>query len=346
MEDNGDAQDLATSVTITRAELNQLSHAFHNYQAMAEQVQSLVTEVAQLRLLSITPAATPDIRTPQPASRPVPKVLHPDPFTGDRLELDTYLTCCQHVFLTQASLFPAEQSKVLYASSYLAGNAYSWVKPLIQEYAKGTSVPPEFTSFQKYSESLTRMYGDPDIVKSKTREINALCQTSSVSAYASEFRRIQAYITWNDQALFDRFYEGLRDNVKDGLVHENPRPALLETLISAALRIDARIYERILERKTTTNSRQGTTTRQTTATKPTTSQAPAPVMPQYASASPRPTTHDATTPMELDHQRIPLTPDEKRRRVEFRKLNGLCLWCGDDRHILADCPTALKPSDP
>ena len=62
MNDNRDAEDLSASVTITRGELNQLSHAFNNYQAMAEQVQSLVTEVAQFRLLSITPTITPDIR--------------------------------------------------------------------------------------------------------------------------------------------------------------------------------------------------------------------------------------------------------------------------------------------
>src|SRR5205814_5130027 len=266
LNDQLNAKEPNTPVTITKGQLAPLELAFHNCQAMAEQVQSLATEIARLRLLSVTPAVTPELRHHAPG--PSPKVLHPDPFTGDRLELDTYLTRCQHVFLTQPSLFLMEQQKVLYAASYLKGNAYSWMKPLVQEYAKGLSVPIEFTSFEKYSESLTRMYGDPDIVKSKTREINALCQTSSISAYASEFRRIQAYIAWNDQALFDRFYEGLRDNVKDGLVHENPRPALLETLISAALRIDACIYERILERKTTTNSRQGTTTHQTTATKP------------------------------------------------------------------------------
>ena len=73
---------------------------------MAEQVQSLVTEVAQLRLLSVTPATTPEPRTQHPSQ--VPKVLPPDPFTGDRLELNTYLTRCQHVFLTQPSLFLTE----------------------------------------------------------------------------------------------------------------------------------------------------------------------------------------------------------------------------------------------
>src|SRR5438046_4825738 len=171
MENDLSAEELSTPVTITRGELNQLSHAFNNYQAMAEQVQSLATQIAQLRLLTATSA-----RTPEPGSiwvaapSQVPKVLQLDPFTGDRLELDTYLTRRQHIFLTQPSLFLTEQYKVLYAASYLKDNAYSWVKPLVQEYAKGASVPIEFTSFQKYSESLTRMYADPAIVKSKTQK--------------------------------------------------------------------------------------------------------------------------------------------------------------------------------
>src|SRR5437762_9897190 len=93
------------------------------------------------------------------------------------------------------------------------------------------------------------MYGDPNIVKSKTQDINALYQISSISGYASEFRCLQAYITWHDKALFNRFYDRLYNNVKDGLVHENPHPILLENLISASLHIDAHIYECVLERK-------------------------------------------------------------------------------------------------
>ena len=93
MENDLSAEELSTPVTITRGELNQLSHAFNNYQALAEQVQSLATQIAQLRLLTATPARTPEpstIRAAAPSQ--VPKVLQPDPFTGDRLELDTYKT--------------------------------------------------------------------------------------------------------------------------------------------------------------------------------------------------------------------------------------------------------------
>ena len=123
LNDQLNVEELNTPVTITKGQLAQLELAFHNCQAMAEQVQSLATEIARLRLLSVTPAVTPELRNHAPG--PSPKVLHPDPFTGDRLELDTYLTRCQHVFLTQPSLFLKEQQKVLYTASYLKGNVYS-----------------------------------------------------------------------------------------------------------------------------------------------------------------------------------------------------------------------------
>src|SRR5437762_14216037 len=90
MENNLSAEGLSTPVTITRGELNQLSHAFNNYQAMAEQVQSLATQIAQLRLLSATPTNTLEASSQQQLSVPpshIPKVLQPDPFTGDRLEI-------------------------------------------------------------------------------------------------------------------------------------------------------------------------------------------------------------------------------------------------------------------
>ena len=68
------------------------------------------------------------------------------------------------------------------------------MKSLIQEYAKDLFISIEFMSFQQYSDSLIRMYGDLDIVKSVIREINVLNQSSSMSAYISEFHRLQVYI--------------------------------------------------------------------------------------------------------------------------------------------------------
>ena len=116
-------ENLDVSVTIIREELNQFSHAFNNYQVMMKQIQSLITEIAQLRLLSIIPISTSESRTQ--FSSQVFKILHPDSFTDDRLELDAYLIHYQYVFLTQSSLFLMEQYKILYIIFYLKGNVYS-----------------------------------------------------------------------------------------------------------------------------------------------------------------------------------------------------------------------------
>jgi hypothetical protein len=93
------------------------------------------------------------------------------------------------------------------------------------------------------------MFGDPNLVQTKTRELRALRQATSVSAYASEFQRLQAFIAWNDQAFYDQFYHGLLENVKDGLATVETRANTLEELIQKAQRIDNRIAERISERR-------------------------------------------------------------------------------------------------
>ena len=54
MNNQLDAEDLDTLVMITKGELAQLSLTFNSCKAMAEQVQSLAMEIAQLRLLSPT----------------------------------------------------------------------------------------------------------------------------------------------------------------------------------------------------------------------------------------------------------------------------------------------------
>ena len=69
MDSDISGEDLSP-ITITMRELNQLSHAFNNYQAMAWQVQSLVTQVAQLQLLSATSTNTPEPNSRQQSSAP------------------------------------------------------------------------------------------------------------------------------------------------------------------------------------------------------------------------------------------------------------------------------------
>ena len=73
-------------------------------------------------------------------------------------------------------------------------------------------------------------------------------QTKSVSAYTAEFKQLQARINWDDAALRTVFESGLKENVKDGLVHHE-KPETLHALIELATRIDHRLWERYEQKK-------------------------------------------------------------------------------------------------
>ena len=176
-------------------------------------------------------------------------------FSGDQHKLYLYLSKCCHNFLSRPELFSTEPQKVLFASSYLDGAAYNWFQPLLDQYARALSretaegIPTQFQSFEQYAKSLENTFSNPDIVRSKERELRNLNQTTSIASYLTDFSRIKGFIKWNDEALASQFYKGLKPVVKDGLVYENPALITLAQLSAAALRVNSRQYERLLQRK-------------------------------------------------------------------------------------------------
>ena len=68
-------------------------------------------------------------------------------------------------------------------------------------------------------------------------------------------------------------------------------------------------------------------------------------MPQSNLSSRKMITHDTTILMELNHQRIPLTSEEKYRRIKYRKLNDLYLWYDSNIHKFFECLTTSKSDD-
>jgi Retrotransposon gag protein len=174
-------------------------------------------------------------------------------YSGDRHKLHLFLTKCRHNFLSCPELFPNESQKVLFASGYLDGAAFNWFQLLLNQYSEATvgdsEVPPEFETFAQVAKPLEETFRDPDLMRSKERELGNFHQTTSVASYLADFNRIKDFIKWNDKALGSQFYKGLKSGVKDGLVYKNPATTTLTQLLSSALRIDSRQFERLLERK-------------------------------------------------------------------------------------------------
>ena len=312
-----------------------------------------------------TPSITPQ---PPPILRPAPhqapqsspqtrtaKVSPPDVYSGDRHKLHMFLAKCRHNFLSRPELFPNESQKVLFASGYLDGAAFNWFQPLLDQYseaAEGNSeIPLEFQTFGGFAKSLEKTFGDPDIVRSKERELGNLHQTTSVASYLADFSRIRGFVKWNDEALASQFYKGLKSGVKDGLVYENPAPTTLAQLSSAALRIDSRQFERLLERKFDSSQPARGARHPSTGPFPPPQQFNTSVAPSPALRQPPPPAlaSDGSTPMELDisqsypsRVRGPLSNEEKQRR---RDLN-LCLYCASPNHRVSTCPLAPPPRNP
>ena len=142
-------------------------------------------------------------------------------------------------------------------------------------------------------------FEDLDYCLRVTRELQSLRQTTSVANYAIEFKAIASNLSWNDEALCSRFYEELKDIVKDE-ISKNP-PDTLRAFIALAIRIDNRQAER--EKRFRKNA--------TVESRTTIIEVPSP----------------SSSQQKLD-------ANERARRQALK----LCYYCDDFDHVRSSCP--------
>ena len=135
-----------------------------------------------------------------------------------------------------------------------------------------------------------------------------------MSEFEIEFRTMAAESNWNAASLFDAFYNGLSDNIKDELAARD-LPADLDALVALSIRIDSRLRERRRERVLS-------------------------AIPQVPSSGPsrlpsEPVSGisgDTAEPMQLGRTR--LSTAERQRRLRENR----CMYCGQDGHFVSSCP--------
>src|SRR6267378_5166784 len=69
-----------------------------------------------------------------------------------------------------------------------------------------------------------------------------LRQTRSVTDYITEFQMITSNLDWDEEALEDKFLEGLKPEIRKALIYYPTEPRNLEELFERAQRIDREIW--------------------------------------------------------------------------------------------------------
>lgn len=92
-----------------------------------------------------------------PREKPL-KISDPEPFHGSKEKLSNFLAQCQLKFLNHPQ-FREDLPKILYAISFLKGQAFSWIEPQLQE------GQPNFQNWNEFRKALEASFGDPDPVE-------------------------------------------------------------------------------------------------------------------------------------------------------------------------------------
>lgn len=273
--------------------------------AQAQAMQVTTPNATPAPLSTATPAPTPApaaTATPAPAPpNPVvgPKVLVPNKFDGSRgVKAEVYASQVGLYMMAYSHLFPDDQSKVVFAMSYLTGAASGWAQPMVQELFESST--SHLVTYDWFTSNFKAMYFNTEKKSKAEKAIWALRQTKSVAVYVHKFNMHSYNTSWETPTLISQFKQGLKRNVKVALMVKDGF-ATLEEIANFAIRIDNKLH--------------GVHTNQPTAA-------------GAATLTPDP---DA---MDLSATRVHLSKDEKAQRCQ----QGNCFDCGEHGHIARNCP--------
>jgi hypothetical protein len=258
------------------------------------------------------------------------KIPVPESYHGERSKLKGFLIQADLYLTFHGAHFSSDTERVLWVVTLLRGAALNWIEGYIQDYMKNTNAKGQITTamrvdtqkmFGTYKGFILRInatFGEVDEEKVAERAIQTLRQKGSAATYTAEFQRYSTKTGWNDDALRAQYYRGLKDFVKDELVREDKAESL-EELITTAVKIDNRNYERALERKGFYD-------------------------PGYRQRAPRNHDNSWPRPMELDvaTEKPRLSPQDKEKHMR----NRTCFNCGKPGHMARNCKTSkMRPNN-
>ena len=211
----------------------------------------------------------------------------------------------------------ADNAKIAYAASFLAGSAKEWFRPHVNE-TTGAIFFPTWTEFVA---SLRAAFDDPDAYQTAYTKISTLRQERDCSSYHAAFVPLATIVGIDERTKISFFKKDLNGKLKKALSYLITLPDIFDEFVQACIKIDNQIRAN-KEVRDAIPSTQGGQFAPTTAPNAGTSTG----------------THSG--PMDLSgaryrsQKRGPVTDQEKKRCRD----NNLCLYCGSVGHWASKCP--------
>ncbi|KAI7962448.1 hypothetical protein MJO28_000542 [Puccinia striiformis f. sp. tritici] len=172
--------------------------------------------------------------TPSEPSDDDIKVGYPNKFDGTRGDkAEVYLSQVSIYYAANPGKFRTDRKKIVFALSYLTGAASGWAQPFTEKIINNVAITSD-----DYWTAFRGMYFDLEKRSNAEKAIQALKQVKSVAQYAHTFA-IHAYNTgWEATTLVSQFRQGLKQEVRMGIVLAQTAFTSLEDVISLAIKID------------------------------------------------------------------------------------------------------------
>jgi hypothetical protein len=311
-------------------------------------VDAATQQAVQLLSRTLTKTLATAMAQARPASIAVnltkyPKAKDPSAFNGKNCKgLHNWIGENEICFRTAPNLYRSEVAKVMFAGSFLNGDAKSWFTDYFKDPA---NIPAFMEDWTLFTIELQRNFGLEDEIVAAEDDLCHLQMTDCdhTTYFTARFRAVSSNLQgmWDDRNLRNSYYSKLAPRLRMQFVSSGtPVPASLDPLISIAERFDRAYWadfalnhalnaqnpsnvrdkaKPVNDSNVATKSTAKSTTTAQTAAKPASKQHPT-----------------AFTPVcNNDHlnDQGKLTDAEHQHHIEA----GACLYCGKSGHFAKDC---------